>query len=200
MKRWIHAATQPVIASHMFVQNPKIKQILSSDLFAFMNDAYKWIGGFRSFDSEEDFADRSYLWYITYEGPLPADENDIDIDKVYTVSVFKQKYGLKLVGIGNNRFNDIPKPERQEYKAKAADAMIQHIQFAAKNGWAEVSGAAEQMFKRALSPRWIIDPEDLLNMQGFKDIEILPDNLHYMRTLSNGMKVTKIAYGTIDFD
>lgn len=198
MKRYVRSSIQPVTASHIYVQDPSIKQLLSSDIFAFMNDAYKWIGGFKSFTGEDDFADRSYLWYITYEGPLPSNEADIDINKVYTVSVFKQKYGLKLVGIGNNRFSDVPKDERTVYKAKAKDAMIQHIQWAVKKGWAEVSGAAEKMFNYALSPKWIIDPEDLKNeVPDFKDIEILPDNLHYSRKLSNGMEVTKIAYGTL---
>ena len=196
MKRLVYR--QPVMASHMYVKDPEIKQLLASDLFQFMNDAYKWIGGFRSFTGEDDFADRSYLWYITYEGPVPANESEIDINKVYTVSVFKQKYGLKLVGIGNNRFPDVPKDERTIYKAKAKDAMLQHIQWCVKKGWAEVSGAAEKMFSYALHPRWIIDPEDLKqNVPEFEDIVILPDNLHYSRTLSNGMEVTKIAYGTM---
>lgn len=184
-----------IYASHMFVNNAETKQALSSDVFEFMNDAYRWIGGFKSFTGEDDFADRSYLWYITYAGQLPEDERDIDLNKVYTVSVYKQKYGLKLVGVGNNRFNDIPKPERQIFKAKAKDALIEHIQFAVNKGWAEVSGAAEKMFKISVSPKCIIDPEDLLTVPGFEDIEILPDNLHYSRRLKNGMEVTKIAYG-----
>ena len=127
MKRWIHTSEQSVYASHMYVNDPKIKQQLSSDIFEFMNSAYKWIGGFRSFTGEDDFADRSYLWYITYEGPLPKNETDIYINKVYTVSVYKNKYGLKLVGIGNNRFDDVPKEERMELKAKAKDVSARSL-------------------------------------------------------------------------
>lgn len=198
MKRLIKAKEQIIQASHLFVSDPKVKRILSSDLFEFLNTAYKWIGGFKSFDDEEDFVDRSYLWYITYEGPLPSNESDIDINKVYTVSVFKQKYGLKLVGIGNNRFKNIPKEERMEYKFRAKDALIDQIQFSVKKGWAEVSGSAEAMFKLALSPKCIIDPKDLkTKIPEYKDIEILPDNIHYLRTLRDGTEVTKVAYGTI---
>lgn len=198
MKRLIYTSTQSITASHMYVKDPKIKRLLSSDLFEFMNEAYKWIGGFKSFTGEDDFADRSYLWYITYEGPLPENEKDIDINKVYTVSVYKQKYGLKLVGIGNNRFENVPKSERMELKSRAKDALSDHIEFAVRKGWAEVSGAAEKMFKLVLSPKWIIDPEDLkLYIPEYEDIEILPDNIHYSRKLSNGMEVTKVAYGTI---
>lgn len=196
--RYIKSPTSYIQASHMYVNDPKIKKLLSSDVFEFMNNAYKWIGGFKSFTGEDDFADRSYLWYITYEGPLPEDEKDIDINKVYTVSVYKKKYGLKLVGIGNNRFEDVPKEDRMELKNKAKDALSEHIKFAVNKGWAEVSGAAEKMFKLVLSPKWIIDPEDLKeNIPEFKDIEILPDNIHYSRKLSDGTEVTKVAYGNI---
>lgn len=200
MKRLVRSNFQPITASHLFVSDAATKEMLSSDLFAFMNDAYKWIGGFKSFTDEDDFASKSYLWYITYKGSLPKRNEAIDINKVYTVSVFKHKHGLKLVGIGNNRFLGVPDPERKELKVEAADAMISHIQFVVTKGWAEVSGAAEAMFKRAVSPRWIIDPEYLITIPGFEDIQILPDNLHYIRTLSNGMEVTKIAYGTINFN
>jgi len=166
-------------------------------MFAFMNDAYKWIGGFKSFTGEDDFADRSYLWYITYSGKLPSDYSQIDINKVYTVSVFKQKYGLKMVGIGNNRFSGLPEDERKRLKARAKDSMRKHIEFCVKTGWAEVSGACEKLFAYNLSPDWIIDPEDLITVPGFEDIQILPDHLHYSRKLRTGDEVTKIAYGTM---
>lgn len=196
--RYVKSPISYIQASHMYVNDPKIKRLLSSDIFEFMNVAYKWIGGFKSFTGEDDFADRSYLWYITYEGPLPEDEKDIDINKVYTVSVYKKKYGLKLVGIGNNRFENIPKEERMEFKSKAKDALAEHIKFAVNKGWAEVSGAAEKMFKLVLSPKWIIDPEDLKNnIPEYKNIQILPDNIHYSRKLSDGTDVTKVAYGNV---
>ena len=200
MKRVIYHSS-PIVASHMYVKDASIKSLLASDLFEFMNDAYKWIGGFQSFTGEDDFADRSYLWMITYAGNLPDSEKDIEISKVYTVSVYKQKYGLKLVGIGNNRFEDLPKPERQEYKVRAKNALIQHIKFAMNRGWAEVSGAAEKMFNLAIDSSYIIEPEWLKEtVPEFEDIEILPDNLHYSRILSNGTEVTKIAYGNLRLD
>lgn len=198
MYRIIKPSNQkPIMASHLYVNDPGLKNELASDLFEFMNDAYKYIGGFKSFTGEDDFADRSYLWYITYEGQAPSDMSKIDINKVYTVSVFKQKYGLKMVGIGNNRFNGLPDDERKRLKAKAKDAINQHIQFIVKRGWAEVSGACEKLFSYNLSSTWIIDPEDLQTVPGFEDIEILPDNLHYSRQLGNGEWHTKIAYGTM---
>lgn len=185
------------MASHLYVRDDSLKKKLASNLFEFMNDAYKWIGGFKSFTGEDDFADRSYLWFITYQGQAPEDLSRIDINRVYTVSVFKQKYGLKMVGIGNNRFNGLPEDQRKRLKSRAKDAMKKHIQFIVKQGWAEVSGACEKLFAYNLSPDWIIDPEDLITVPGFEDIQILPDNLHYSRVFSNGEEHTKIAYGTM---
>lgn len=185
------------MASHIFVREDSLKRKLSSDMFEFMNEAYKWIGGFKSFTGEDDFVDRSYMWYITYEGQAPNDISTIDVNRVYTVSVFKQKYGLKMVGIGNNRFYGLPENERKRLKSRAKDAMASHIQFVVKRGWAEVSGACEKLFAYNLSTNWIIDPEDLITIPGFEDIQILPDNLHYSRKLRNGDEVTKIAYGTM---
>ena len=199
MYRVINSSLQPIQASHIYVADDSIKKLLKSDLFEFMNAAYKWIGGFKSFTGEDDFADRSYLWYITYERQMPKDPSKIDINKVYTVSVYKQKHGLKLVGIGNNRFSNAPAEERMALKSKAKDALVQHIKYASKHAWAEVSGTAESMFRLVLSPKYIIDPEYLKeSFPDFADIEILPDNLHYDRTLSNGDRVTKVAYGVIE--
>lgn len=198
MYRLLNSNTQTIQASHTYISDNSIKQLLKSDLFEFMNDAYKWEGGFKSFTGEDDFADRSYLWFITYEGKMPQDIAKIDVSKIYTVSVYKQKHGLKLVGLGNNRFNGLPNDERMILKSKARDALAQHIKYAVTHGWAEVSGRAESMFRLVLSPKYIIDPEDLKNkFEDFADIEILPDNIHYDRILSSGDKVTKVAYGKI---
>lgn len=202
MKRIIRAASkQPIIGAHMYVHDLDLKELLASDLFEFMDDAYKYIGGFQSFTDEDDFAYRSYLWYITYQGQLPTREADIDINKVYTVSVYKQKYGLKLVGIGNNRFSTVPEEDRMDLKMNARNALRDHISFAVNHGWAEVSGAVEKMFQLQVPNKYIIDPEDLKQfVPEFEDIEILPDNIHYSRVLSSGKEVTKVAYGTIRLD
>lgn len=188
-----------ICASHIYVSDESLKHKLASDMFEFMNVAYKYIGGFRSFTGEDDFADESYLWYITYDGPAPSDLSKIDINRVYTVSVFKQKFGLKMVGIGNNRFIGLPDDERKERKRKAKNAIREHIKFIAKRGWAEVSEACEKMFESVLPASYIIEPEELVEAGVFKQLDILPDNLHYARRLSNGMEVVKIAYGHIRY-
>lgn len=187
----------PITASHHLITDRKIKQMLSSDTFEFLNTAYKYIGGFHSFDDEYDFIDNSFLWYITYDGKL-EDMNDFDISKVYTVSVFKQKYGIKLVGAGNNRYYGIDDDEeRKTKKLRASDALKQQLGWTLKHGWIEASGALEGLIRNNFSSKYIIEPEILQEAHVFKDMEIANDNLHYTRKLSNGMEIYKMAFGKI---
>lgn len=198
MKRLIVSNKQPIYGSHIYVHDEETKQLLCSDLFEFLTSAYKYVGGFHSFNDEDDFISRSYLWYITYIDEPPSDPSHIDINQVYTVSVYKQKYGLKLVGIGNNRFEHYPHDERVELKLQARDAMVQQLKFAVNHGWTEVSGKVEQLFRLYIPNKYIMDPEDLIHLKGFEDIEILDDHLHYCRKLSDGTEVVKLAYGHIE--
>ena len=187
----------PIYASHQLISDKIIQKQLCSDTFEFLNTAYKYIGGFHSFDGEEDFLDNSYLWYITYDGEL-NDMSEFDITKVYTVSVFKQKFGLKLVGAGNNRYYHIEDDEeRKTKKLRASDALKQQLKWALNHGWIEASGALEALIRNNFSNVYIIEPEYLKVNHVFKDMEIANDNLHYTRKLSNGMEVYKMAFGKI---
>lgn len=193
----INPNNNSIYASHQLITDKRIKGMLGSDTFEFMNTAYKYIGGFHSFDSEDDFIDNSYLWYITYDGPLD-NMKDFDISKVYTVSVFKQKYGLKLVGAGNNRFYHVyDEEDRKTKKVHASDALKQQLKWALNHGWIEASGALESLILHNFSHKYIIEPEILKEAEVFKDMEIANDNLHYTRKLSNGMEVYKMAFGKI---
>ncbi len=174
------------------------KKIISSDVFEFMNAAYAYIGGFKSFTGEDDFIDKSYLWYITYDGKL-NNIQDFDVDKCYTVSVYKNKHGLKMIGVGNNRFLDLDEEERKERRRNARSAIIKHLNFGATHGWMEVSEKMEDLCNRYLGYKYLILPEKLIENGVYKEseIEILPDMLHYRRKLTTGKEVTKIAFGTI---
>lgn len=193
----IPSEPSPICASHQLISDKIIQKQLCSDTFEFLNTAYKYIGGFHSFDGEEDFLDNSYLWYITYDGEL-NDMSEFDITKVYTVSVFKQKFGLKLVGAGNNRYYHIKDDEeRKTKKLRASDALKQQLKWALNHGWIEASGALEALIRNNFSNVYIIEPEYLKVNRVFKDMEIANDNLHYTRKLSNGMEVYKMAFGKI---
>lgn len=110
-----------ITVSHLYVADDNIKEILSSDIFQYLNEACGYTGGFKSFDGEDDFIEKSYLWYITYDGKL-ENANDFDVNKCYCVSVYKNKHGLKMVGMGTNRNID---------KQKRMSAIKQHIKFSA---------------------------------------------------------------------
>lgn len=180
--------------SHEYIADPSIKQQLASDLFEFYNKAYVSCGGFKSFTDEDDMVANSAVWRITYEGPFPNMEN-FDINKVYSATVFKQKFGLKMVAAGINRFKGMI--NRETLKARAKDSLIEDMKWAVQHGWAEVSHCMETVFKSNISSGLIIDPQVLIENGVFKDIQIEKDEQHYTRTLSTGDKVTKIAYGML---
>lgn len=186
-----------IYASHQLISDNNIKKQISSDTFEFLDSAYKYIGGLKSFSGEDDMVGKSYLWYITYDGEL-NDISEFDITKVYTVSIFKQKYGLKLVAAGNNRFYHIEDEEhRKTKKLQASHALLQQLKWALNHGWIEASGALEAMILNNFSKKYIIEPELLKEHDVFPDMEIANDNLHYTRKLSNGYEVYKMAFGKI---
>ena len=195
----INPDSDPIYASHQLITDRSIKEQLCSDTFEFMNTAYKYIGGFHSFDGESNFLDKSYLWYITYDGPLD-DMKDFDISKVYTISVFKQKFGLKLVGAGNNRYYGVEDDEeRKTKKLKASDALKQQLKWALNHGWIEASGALE-VLKNMNGTRVVVTPgmielgklEEEKNYEFGKKIAVSSDYVILI-----GEKKTKVIYDAL---
>ena len=91
-----------IVAEHLYINEKSERELIADSVFELLETAYDEIGGFKSFRDIRAFIDDSYMWYITYDGKLDGIEN-FDINKVYTVSVFRNRYGLKMVGIANNR-------------------------------------------------------------------------------------------------
>lgn len=193
-----------VVGSHIYMDRNSITDTLASDMFEYMNSAYKYVGGFKSFTDEDDLQKRSYLWYISYLGEAPENIRDLDFNKIMSVSVFRQKNGLKLVGLGKNRFSEVEDPtKRKELQEMSISAVREHIKFVVKHGWAEVSGKLEKMFKNTVGPGYIIDPFILQENNIFYNMDIQFDELHYDRPISRSRSDTilenKICYGKIDF-
>ena len=188
-------------ASHIYVGDRSERAMIAEELFAFINSVYDELGGFKSFKDIEHFIDDSYLWYITYDGPQPAALRDFDIKKVLVVSVFRNRNGLKLVGLARRKIGkeETNKSANTELRRNANAAVVQHIRFVSKIGWAEVSDKLEEYFKKTLTVYDIIDPYELQSHKIFGDMEIDPyDEFHYYRPLRTGEAPTrKIAYGTI---
>ncbi len=179
----------------------QIDKAIAEDLFAFINSVYDELGGFKSFKDVAHFVDDSYLWFITYDGPRPTALQDFDIKKVLVVSVFRNNNGLKLVGLARRKIGkeETDKRANMELRRNANNAVVQHIRFVSKIGWAEVSDKLEEYFKKTLTIQDIIDPYELQSHKIFKNMEIDPyDEFHYYRPLRTGETPTrKIAYGNI---
>lgn len=193
-------AIQYVQASHIYIAHRNERELLADDIFQFINSAYDGIGGFKSFKDMEHFINDSYLWYITYDGKQPDNLNDFDIRKVYVVSIFRNNHGLKMVGMARRKIlpDENNKKANQDMRRNANSALIEHIKFTAKIGWAEVSDKLETYFEKALSIYDIIDPYILKGHKIFKELDVDIDEFHYYRPLRTGEKpVRKIAYGTI---
>lgn len=189
-----------ILASKRFISDIESKRRFSDELFAFIDEVYDELGGFRSFKDMDRFINDSYLWYITYAGPQPVDEAELDKDRIYVVSVHRKNHGMKLAGIARRKIinSTSSKDSNAIMRRDANSALIQHIKFMGKIGWAEVSGKLEYYFQNALGYHSIILPEELIEHRIFKEIEIDIDELHYLRPLrKDGPIIRKIAYGTI---
>lgn len=222
MKRYIHSAEElssfstfavhdvesifryedrGVTGSKRFIHDPESKRKFSDELFAFINEAYDDLGGFRSFKDMDRFINDSYLWYITYQGAQPS-EDQLDNSKIYVVSVYRKNHGLKLVGLARRKLksSDSFRDENIKVRQQANAALVAHLQFMADRGWAEVSDKLEDWCFRVLGDKYVIPPEELIEHKVFPNIELGADYYHYRRPLrKGGPMLYKIAFGTIRY-
>lgn len=197
------SVVEPVYAAHDYIRDKSVMQMLASDMFEYMNTAYMYEGGFQTFCDEQDFVRRSLVWFVTYDGKVPTDYSEFDINKVYSVSVFRKKFGLKLVGLGINRFKNIEDIEQRALlRHRAKSAVIRQLKFALNHGWAEVSGRLETQIVEEFGYKYIIFPDELFDNHVFEDaleLEEDVDGLHYRRKMSrnNPQIIKKIAFGAL---
>lgn len=197
----ILASSRIVNGSKRFISSLEQKRRFSDQIFQFINEAYDELGGFKSFSDMDRFINDSYLWYITYKGSQPSSEKDLDIDRVYVVSVYRKNHGLKMVGLAKRRISRLgaDKESNKLVDNEARAAVAQHLKFMASRGWAEVSDKLEVWCNRILGDRYVIDPQLLIDNCIFKDIELDPySDIHYFRPLRKGGPLLhKVAYGTV---
>ncbi len=147
------------------------------------------------FTDTERYAGEEYTWYANYEG----NAIEPDFSNVYTISIFKQDHGLKLVAFASrsDRANGMSFSEWRNKKYCSEDA---HIKYLLDNniGWAEVSGLLERSFRRLSTINNVINPALLINYRVFEDIEIDNDGYHYSRISDQGKKEKMIAYGYLN--
>ncbi len=153
----------------------------------------------RLFENMEIFAGKQYAWYVTYKGEL-LEEDELDTDKVYTISIFKQDHGLKLVGIARHLPPEgLSTPESKTIYDELIYAFYAHIRYLLDNeiGWMELGGEAARAFSRVSTMSDLIDPNTLIGSGVSDSIEIDADDYHYFRKDGRGRKRKKIAYGFI---
>ena len=191
-------------SSKLFISDLATKEKFCDDVFEFINAAYEELGGFKSFKDRSHFISDSYLWYITYDGPQPALESDIDIDRVLVISVYRKNHGLKLAGIARRKLKqvDSPRIENQDVRQRANAAFASHLKFMANRGWVEASDKLQSWCNRILGDKWIINPQYLIDHKILKNIELDPyDECSYFRYLRKGGPLLhKVAYGTVKED
>ena len=157
------------------------------------------------YEDIESFAGDEYTWYVTYEGPVADNITDADEDRIYSISIFKQDHGLKLVGMAEKSFYSVERndPRFSEIRRKSYPANLAHVKYLLDNqvGWGELSGYAERIYRHAGTINNLISPAILVNHNVFREIEIDDDGYHYNRTVEGEKKSVKmIAYGHIEFE
>lgn len=164
--------------------------------------------GYERIDLYEDieaFAGDEYTWYVTYDGPIAEDLTDVDEDRIYSVSIFKQDHGLKLVSMAVRTPYSLERndPQFNEIRRKSFPASLAHIKHLLDNqiGWGELSGEVERLYRQASTINNLISPAILLNHNVIRNIEIDDDGYHYNRSVEGEKKSVKmIAYGHIEFE
>ena len=157
------------------------------------------------YEDIESFAGDEYTWYVTYEGPVAENITDVDEDRIYSISIFKQDHGLKLVGMAEKSFYSVERndPRFSEIRRKTYPADLAHVKYLLDNqiGWGELSGYIERIYRHAGTINNLISPAILVNHNVFREIEIDDDGYHYNRTVEGEKKSVKmIAYGHIEFE
>ena len=164
--------------------------------------------GYKRIDLYEDiesFTGDEYTWYVTYEGPVAENITDVDEDRIYSISIFKQDHGLKLVGMAEISFYSVERndPRFSEIRRKTYPANLAHVKYLLDNqiGWCELSGYVERIYRHAGTINNLINPAILVNHNVFREIEIDDDGFHYNRAVEGEKKSVKmIAYGYIELE
>lgn len=188
-------------SSHIYITDKTVMSELVGKGWEFLDAAYKWVGGFQSFEDEADMVNDSLMWLLTYDGKKPKDQKDIDWNHVYCVTVCKSKHGLKTVAFGQQSTIDgkaalatESQANEVDFRQRRAAAKRKALEWQAKHCWQEVSGAPERLFLGMGTPK--IPYEELAATDVFKGKEVHPlaDGYHYERKI-NGVWHTKIAVG-----
>lgn len=191
-----------ICGAHVSSVKQPSREFSAGDLFQFVNTAGDAAEDIHSFPELLTLFPDPDRWCITYDGAQPDSAAALNPRKICAVSALRSHYGLELAGTAKRRIlpDETEKAENQVLRRTIAAALQEHICALAKISWAEVSGALEHEFRRALTISDILDPYVLQAQQIFPEIDVDLDEFHYYRPRFPGTApVRKIAYGTMQF-
>lgn len=162
--------------STLTLRHPIDKSRYLHQVWKILVHAYSNVEGGLLFADELDLLRKTSIWKIaTIDG------------RVVAVTVFKSKYGQKLVAMGIDGTYDKPS------EAKAALAKL--IESSLERAWMEVSEAAESfIMKYCRGEKYLIHHSELSRYLD-KWIDATADGYHYVRHIA-GIQKVKIAIGT----
>lgn len=168
-------------------------------VFSLLDEACDSEERLRMYEDIGSYAGEEFSWYVTYEGAPNADIAQMDIEDIYTISIFKNDHGLKMVCIAHRILKNffINESDFMSCRNKWLYAFPAHIRFILDNGigWAEVSGELEDRFSQWSTLSDIVNPQELVKSGVFGNVEVDVDEYHYCRENEDHTWVRKIVYG-----
>jgi hypothetical protein len=169
------------------LHTPEEKMPYAEIVWDMLQRSYKKIGGFKSAANLEELVNEPGYWKLIKRG-----------DKITAVNIYKQSPKTKTFKVIASATETEYNPEKDLYKATPHGLsdyeMIKKADVKMKRSWAEVSGPAEVLLKRAGAVPVSNQYAEFLT--GKKILDFNNDGYHYTR-LIHGEPHEKIIYGFI---
>ncbi len=146
-----------------------------SKVWNLLEKSYSKVEGGLLFEDEVELIKSTSIWKIVIRG-----------NEIVAVTVFKQKYGQKLVAMATNS---------ELFGSEAKDVLAYMLKNSLNRAWMEVSEAVEVfVMKYCGGEEFLINCEEAKTYLK-KSIEPLGDGYHYIRDI-HGIRKTKLLLGT----
>ena len=115
-----------ICGAHISITDKAKRELWADDIFQFLDTVYDGSGELRSF---QDMSIAPCLWYVTYDGEQPESLEELDVRKVYVVSVFRHDHGLKMAGIARRKVlpDETNRSANIELRHNVKAALYEHI-------------------------------------------------------------------------
>jgi len=162
------------------IQSKKVTNLVDkvsnlNRVWEILSQSYRDVPGGLLFTDKNDLLISTVLWKLIFKK-----------GKIIAVTVFKAKFGLKLVAMGADKLS---------YGKQAVAALSKSIAEDLKHIWMEVSESAETFLMMRCSAYKYIIHNSYASVLLKKSVSIESDGYHYSRTISN-IRKSKIIVGT----